>query len=195
MVADEGIRSRQNSSIGGEKENAENNQEEERRKERKLKTTMTPIQSNEWGPRDSRPFRQAFPSETQMNDDTIPDTKCTTQITGGLNNSQLHRHTRTITQSCDTFPTMAKEIKEQKTKFSHFQSFVQIITIAQATKYKKQKKNIIFLFVFSYRNKADRQSLIHLKFVQFGFNQFIHLRQLAAPQRHGILWSSSMSNL
>jgi hypothetical protein len=30
MVADEGIRSRQNSSIGGEKENAENNQRKRR---------------------------------------------------------------------------------------------------------------------------------------------------------------------
>ncbi|EFX80469.1 hypothetical protein DAPPUDRAFT_304052 [Daphnia pulex] len=48
MVADEGIKSRQNSSIGGKRKCRKQSGRGEREGRKESETTMTPIQSNEW---------------------------------------------------------------------------------------------------------------------------------------------------
>jgi hypothetical protein len=84
---------------------------------------MTPIQSNEWGPRDSRPFRQAFPSETQnerrynsrhkMYNTNIDGRTKQFAITPTRTHAQLHT---VVTHS----PQWQKKLKNKKQNFPTF---------------------------------------------------------------------------
>lgn len=107
----------------GGKENAENNQEEERRKERKLNNNDANPIANDWGPRDSRPFRQAFSSETKNERLHISRHKMyNTNIDGRTKQFAITpTHARTITHSCETHsPQWQKKLKKKKQNFPTF---------------------------------------------------------------------------